>query len=71
MSDTATLFADLFAGNLTAYGTEEGGCARADLGDWPEWELTVDAHLWGDTPIGVYPQWRDSNGCETAVPVAL
>lgn len=62
MSDVTTLFADLFEGNRSAYGTEDGGCVRADLPDVLDWLHRVEAHLWGDTPIGVYPHWRDDNG---------
>jgi hypothetical protein len=55
-------FCELFQGNSSALGTEEGGCARIDPEDW---DLYVEAHLRGADvtlggpgprgPIGVYP----------------
>jgi len=47
LSDADAAFIRLFEGNEEAYGADEGGCVRAD----PPWE----AHLAGDTPMGVYP----------------
>ena len=46
-------YIDLFQGNTSAVGTEEGGCLRIDPNDWA---LLVKGHLHGsNTPIGVYP----------------
>jgi hypothetical protein len=47
LSDADAAFIRLFEGNEEAYGADEGGCVRGD----PPWE----AHLAGDTPMGVYP----------------
>lgn len=57
-------FVELFAGNTSAYGSEQGSCVHA--------ELTADnyrMHLTGDQPIGVYPliyqdgEWLVHWGC--------
>ena len=41
----------LFSGNEEAYGTEIGGCIRKP----PPWE----EHLYGQTPIGIYPTYGE------------
>lgn len=54
MSNVTSLFADLFEGRHDAYGTEEGGCTRippACVGH----VQTIERHLSGTFPIGVYP----------------
>ncbi len=51
-------FAVLFNGSLSAYGTDGGGCERADT-TRPDLEYLrrVGAHLEGTKPLGVYPVW--------------
>jgi hypothetical protein len=66
MSDEITFkqFVELFAGNTSAYGSEQGSCVHSTL--------TADGyrmHLTGDEPIGVYPlvhqdgEWLVHWGC--------
>jgi hypothetical protein len=43
-------FVEVFQGEGSAYGTEEGGCIRKPV----TWEVIYD-HLYGSAPIGVYP----------------
>jgi hypothetical protein len=50
-------FATLFAGNGTAYGTEDGGCVRSA----PTLDILND-HLFGSKWIGIYPCDRDQAG---------
>jgi len=49
------LFAELHAGNLTAYGTEHGSCERTDYPDWEDYVRRIENHLLGIEPMGVYP----------------
>lgn len=68
-ADTVDAFAYLFQGRLDAYGTEQGGCDRNTSGDWDAYRTRVIEHLYGDTPMGVYPmvlehdEFRVSWGC--------
>jgi hypothetical protein len=51
-------FASLFQGRMDAFGTEEGGCFRPGPpfeGNLHYWKETVERHLKGIVPIGVYP----------------
>jgi len=43
-------FVEVFQGEGSAYGTEEGGCIRKPV----TWDVIYD-HLYGSAPIGVYP----------------
>lgn len=59
-------FATLFRGRLDAYGTDDGGCDKRTTGTWNEYTNRVAAHLFDDTPMGVYPLLDDSTvywGC--------
>jgi hypothetical protein len=60
-------FANLFMGSLEAFGTEEGGCDRPDPAVEPlvGYMDRVAAHLFGDTPMGVYPQYNSASGGTT------
>lgn len=45
---------------MDAYGTEEGGCLRVAQWAWPTYTQHIEQHLYGDTPMGVYPMVHDS-----------
>lgn len=55
-------YANLFAGNMDAYGTEDGGCLRVPGGGFSDYRQRVADHLDGSVPFGVYPSWVNSAG---------
>lgn len=55
-SDAPDLLLQLFAGNTSVIGTEEGGCDR--LEDPQLWPICVQQHFNGGPPVGVYPMVR-------------
>jgi hypothetical protein len=58
MTDVVDGFIELFQGRTDAIGTEEGGCFRPGPpfeGNLYYWKETVERHLKGIVPIGVYP----------------
>lgn len=55
-------FCSLFQGRLDAYGTEEGGCLRADPASKLHFMDAMDRHLCGRDPVGVYPMVEQEDG---------
>lgn len=57
-ADQTEAFANLFLGSLVAVGSEQGGCVYLpDDANYFDFQELCHQHLWGDTPIGVYPQY--------------
>jgi hypothetical protein len=57
-AEQSEAFANLFLGSLAAIGSEQGGCVYLpDDATYFDFQDLCHEHLWGDTPIGVYPQY--------------
>lgn len=58
--DHDEMFMRLFRGNVTAVGTEQGGCKRSTgEPDWFDRQLNAHLEIGGDHAIGVYPMVDD------------